>query len=140
MKRFCGLALSCIVIVLVVALSGCRGDWTHELPNNYRISRINSYQIALCRNIEGSAHSEYVIEKYYVFSVCVTGDYILTSGVPTEKDFATDQELTREARTYYAVNYETGEISGPFHQEKELMTLLNSPEIELTWLYTRDLP
>ena len=80
-------------------------------------------------------------ENYYVYAVCVAGEYILTSGIPTKDAFATDAELEKTDRTYYAVNYETSEILGPFTQEGEVRVQLSDifATSELAWIYTKDI-
>jgi len=127
--------------MLTILLTACRGDWYYELPNDYALDRGNAHSVTLVKKKPGLHAYDFVLENYYVCAVCVADEYILTSGIPTKEEFATDAELVQTDRTYYAVNYETSEIFGPFAQEDELRTQLSDilANSEPEWIYTKDI-
>ena len=141
MKRSFQIVFSGVLVVLFMLLASCRGDWYYELPNDYAIDRSNAHTVSLVKKNLNSQFYSFVLEKYYVFAVCVTDEYILTSGIQTEGRSATDDELMQEGRIYYAVNYENGEILGPFVREDDMKAqLLDVIEMsELEWIYTEDI-
>ena len=141
MKRSWRLLFSCVLVALAILLTACRGDWYYELPNDYALDRVNAHSIQLSKKNPELQSYHCVLENYYVYAVCVADKYILTSGIPTKEEFATDAELVQTDRTYYAVNYETSEIFGPFAQEDELRTQLSDilANSEPEWIYTKDI-
>lgn len=141
MKRSLGIVFSGVLVALSMLLTSCRGDWYYELPNDYVIDRSSAHMISLVKKNLNSQSYSFVLEKYYVFAVCVTDEYILTSGIQTAGRSATDEELMQEDRVYYAVNYETDEILGPFVQEDNLKAQLSDvlEMSEIQWIYTEDI-
>lgn len=141
MKRSWGIVFSSVLIASSMLLASCRGDWYYELPNDYAIDRSNAHTVSLVKKNLNSQSYSFVLEKYYVFAVCVAGEYILTSGIQTEGRSATDDELMQEDRIYYAVNHKTGEILGPFVREDDLKAQLSDilKMSEIEWIYTDDI-
>lgn len=141
MKRSWRFVISGALVALSMLLASCRGDWYYELPNDYIIDRTNAHTVSLVKKNLNSQSYSFVLEKYYVFAVCVADQYILTSGIQTEGRSATDDELMQEDRVYYAVNHETGEILGPFdcedHLKAQLLDVLDMSEIK--WIYTENM-
>lgn len=136
--------LAIIVLCASLFLTGCRGDWSYELPNDYDIVRINGHCIQLSKKDffdGGDFVWSTVIENYYVKAFCVTENYILTAGVETKEQFAEDEEIEFGELRYYMVDYNTDEIKGPFSGEDELlnnlsMALGKTPEVN--WIYSKD--
>lgn len=141
MKRSWRIVFSGVLVALSMLLASCRGDWYYELPNGYVIDRANAHTVSLVKKNVNSQSYSFVLEKYYVFAVCVADEYILTSGIQTEGRSATDDELMQEDRIYYAVNHETGEILGPFAGEDNLKAQLSDvlEMSEIEWIYTEDI-
>ena len=82
--------------------------------------------------------NEIVIENYYVTAFDIKGNYILVAGILTKDIIATDNELEQMFRLYYAINFNTDELIGPFDYEGDLKGKLGELglSIDIKWIET----
>ncbi|MBQ8830701.1 MAG: hypothetical protein IJ017_03795 [Oscillospiraceae bacterium] len=110
MKR---IAVLFSVVLLVITLCGCNGDWEINLPGGFSIDRINSHHIALTK--EG----QFVINNFFVTSLQIHEPYVCIKGIETEGSSATEDEIRARDTVCYLLNTETDELAGPYENEEE---------------------
>jgi len=98
-----------VVFLLFVTACAGNGDWHKELPNNYRIARINGERIEIYNHKKiadtgkiDSFIKEYSYDDRYIFTRNV--DCILNNDISCEKYYMLDTIENKKYGPYYSIN------------------------------------
>lgn len=106
------LSVLCVVWLLSL-LAGCGlGDWEYDLPNQYQVFMVNSYDIVIC-NFSDDMLLNNVVVGNYVSAFCYNDRYVgVQRIVPDDLRHCTVQERYEKEPAYYIVDTEKEIVFG----------------------------
>ena len=119
------------------------GDWHYDLPNQYKISHVNSRSIVLTSKDplptnDPNKFSQIVCERYVV-RFCYSDRYVGLQCTDVPDKYT--EQIDRNNTDYYLFDTNTAEFKGPFTQEEyELETADISQEDFTLWIETDPKP
>lgn len=143
------LKIAAIAVVLSLFLTGCLPDgwagegssdgWYFDLCGRYALGKSNRYSISLIHyddpHINDSGESfiirSIVLDHFFVTAYQVQEPYIFLEGIRTAELMISDEELDNRKLSYYLVNSETDEISGPFASDTAFEVFCTLQALEL---------
>lgn len=105
----CFFFILCYAILVVLLMTGSRGDWDYNIIDNYFLVRVNSEEIVLSRYLE-EGHRPIIINNCYVEAFSNNESYIAVQGVPMQNHAVVQEALDSDDRIYYLVDTKSGEI------------------------------
>ena len=118
------------------------GDWYLELMGEYRLNRVNKYEIIIEKKApQGGGIS--VIKNYFVKGYALTNQIVFLEGIPTADRFISEQEMADGKLLYYWIDIDTDTVFGPFETKESLydrfsVTYGIFPDIQ--WIEVKDPP
>ena len=152
MKRILLLTLLVNMLIGFTCCDGCLiaskpdqislGDWYLELMSEYRLNRVNKYEIIIEKKAPQGGGIN-VIENYFVKKYAMTNQVILLEGIPTADWFISEQEMADGKLLYYWIDIDTDTVFGPFETKDILydrfyLTYGHFPDMQ--WIEVKDPP
>lgn len=118
------------VIILIFLFSFCsnliscnwnaRGDWSYNLPNGYKIMRVNSTDIVLVASdyclIDEKGYLTNTMVERYITCFCYNAYYVAVRRIDVSNDMSFEDIVNKDSDSalFYLVNTETNELNGPY--------------------------
>ena len=127
-----------VLLCSLMFINACTSDAIYNLPNDYKIIKVNSKTVTLCEEdpeIKDVYHS--IIQDYHVTSFCIIEQYVAVAGYEVDNGFI-DENYEETRFVYYVFDTENKEIFGAFSNSQKLKAKLNELgfDQEIDWSKT----
>ncbi len=141
-----------MVLLALILLTGClpsewmekqfpSRDWYLDLKDDYRLNRLNKYDIWIEKKLE-KYRGIILIDEYSITSYAIGEETIYLKGISTENKKPSEIDRENGEPVYYLIQTSNEMICGPFSSETELKNFCHINRIPETinWVLVTDPP